>query len=96
MNPKNELIRLFNRSQNHNFNFESDLNDIDFAKIQKSIQKEIDKNLLKRPGTTCAWLIDLHEQIVYIQKYIHKRYSLDIQEIIIKKKNRNNNNRFTT
>lgn len=85
MNPKTELTKFFNRAQNYNFNFEKDIADFYFfQEIIKAIQKEINKNLLKRPDTTCNYLISIDALIEKGQKFIHKRFILDIQERIQK------------
>lgn len=83
-----KLTQFFNRTQNHNFTFKTDKVNIEYLqKIIIEIQKEINKNLLKRPDTTCNWLKSIYLQIQEGQKYIHKRYILDIEDRIYKKQN---------
>jgi hypothetical protein len=83
-----KLTQFFNRTQNHNFNFKADKVNIEYIhKIIFEIQKEINKNLLKRPDTTCNWLKSIYLQIQEGQKYIQKRYIFDIQDRIYKKQN---------
>ena len=81
-----QLTKYFNRTQTWNFNFINDIyNDLFFEEIKKDIQTDIDKNLFKRPNTTCNWLISTYKQIEQGQNYIHKRYIVDITNRIINK-----------
>jgi hypothetical protein len=78
-----ELNRFFNRIQNRNFSFTTDKFDEEYlTKLEKELQKEINKNLLKRPVTTCNWLKSIYNQIVEGQEYIHKTYIINIQDRI--------------
>jgi hypothetical protein len=78
-----ELNRFFNRIQNRNFSFTTDKFDEEYLiKLEKELQKEINKNLIKEPDPTCNWLKSIYYQIEEGQKYIHKTYVLDIQDRI--------------
>jgi hypothetical protein len=78
-----ELNRFFNRIQNRNFSFTTDKFDEEYLiKLEKKLQKEINKNLLKNPDTTCNWLKSIYYQIEEGQEYIHKTYMIDIQNRI--------------
>jgi hypothetical protein len=82
-----ELNRFFNRIQNRNFSFATDKFDEEYLiKLEKKLQKEINKNLLKNPDTTCNWLKSIYNQILEGQEYIHKTYVLNIDERIISEK----------